>query len=157
MLKTLLWCQPMWGLYTSWPSTLQPLPRIVFKNFVSWDFSGGPVVKNPPSNAGDASSIPGQGTKIPISFGAAKPLQHKEDPVHPNKQTTITFVLWPAPWRWSEDAIPHLPRVLSPKLSDVSFSTNTHLLSIGLSSAEQLNLVSVHLDKGVQNFTPLGG
>ena len=29
------------------------------------DFPGGPVVKNPPSNVGDAGSIPGQGTKIP--------------------------------------------------------------------------------------------
>ena len=29
------------------------------------DFSGGPEVKNPPCNAGDASSIPGRGTKIP--------------------------------------------------------------------------------------------
>ena len=28
------------------------------------DFPGGPVVRNPPSNAGDAGSIPGQGTKI---------------------------------------------------------------------------------------------
>ena len=28
------------------------------------DFRGGPVVKNPPSNAGDTSSIPGQGSKI---------------------------------------------------------------------------------------------
>ena len=30
-----------------------------------WDFPGGPVVKNSPSNAGDMGSIPGQGTKIP--------------------------------------------------------------------------------------------
>ena len=29
------------------------------------DFPGGPVVKNPPCNAGDAGSIPGQGAKIP--------------------------------------------------------------------------------------------
>ena len=29
-----------------------------------WDFPGGPVVKNPPSNAGDMGLIPGQGTKI---------------------------------------------------------------------------------------------
>ena len=29
------------------------------------DFPGGPVVKNVPSNAGDASLIPGQGSKIP--------------------------------------------------------------------------------------------
>ena len=30
-----------------------------------WDFPGGPVVKNPPSNAGDAGLIPGWGTKSP--------------------------------------------------------------------------------------------
>ena len=33
------------------------------------DFPGGPVVKNPPSNAGDAGLIPGQGTKIHMSWG----------------------------------------------------------------------------------------
>ena len=33
------------------------------------DFPAGPVVKNLPSNAGDASSIPGQGTKIPHAVG----------------------------------------------------------------------------------------
>ena len=31
------------------------------------DFPGGPVVKNPPANAGDTGSIPGPGTKIPTS------------------------------------------------------------------------------------------
>ena len=37
-------------------------------NFIlkkSRDFSGGPVVKTSPSNAGGAGSIPGQGAKIP--------------------------------------------------------------------------------------------
>ena len=29
------------------------------------DFADCPVVKNPPSKAGDASSVPGRGTKIP--------------------------------------------------------------------------------------------
>ena len=29
------------------------------------DFLGGPVVKNPPSKAGDVGLIPGRGTKIP--------------------------------------------------------------------------------------------
>ena len=31
----------------------------------TWDFTGGPVVKNPPCNAGDAGSTPGRGTKVP--------------------------------------------------------------------------------------------
>ena len=35
----------------------------------TWDFPGGPVVKNPPSNAGDTGSIPGWGTKIPHATG----------------------------------------------------------------------------------------
>ena len=30
-----------------------------------WDFPGGPVVKNPPCNAGDTGSIPGRENKIP--------------------------------------------------------------------------------------------
>ena len=33
------------------------------------DFPGGPVVKYPPSNAGDAGLIPGWGTKIPHAAG----------------------------------------------------------------------------------------
>ena len=42
----------------------------------SRDFPGGPVVKNPPSNAGDVGLIPGQGTKIPHPTGAIKPVRH---------------------------------------------------------------------------------
>ena len=37
----------------------------MFKIQWDWDFPGGPVVKNPRSNAGDMGWIPGQGTKIP--------------------------------------------------------------------------------------------
>ena len=37
------------------------------------DFPGGPVVKNPPCNAGDAGSIPGQGTKIPYAAEQLSP------------------------------------------------------------------------------------
>ena len=36
---------------------------------VLWDFRGGPVVKNLPSNAGDAGSIPGGRTKTPHAVG----------------------------------------------------------------------------------------
>ena len=32
-------------------------------------FPGGPVIKNPPSNAGDTGSIPGQRTNIPYVMG----------------------------------------------------------------------------------------
>ena len=38
-----------------------------------WDFPAGLVVKNPPSNAGDVGSIPGQGTKIPHDMGQLSP------------------------------------------------------------------------------------
>ena len=45
-------------------SPLFSLP-LYLKKKPSRDFPGGPVAKNPPSNAGDAGFIPGQGTKIP--------------------------------------------------------------------------------------------
>ena len=35
--------------------------------------TGGPVVKNPPCNPGDAGSIPGQGTKILHCCGVPRP------------------------------------------------------------------------------------
>ena len=35
------------------------------QEYWSGDFPSGPVVKNPPCNAGDMGSIPGWGTKIP--------------------------------------------------------------------------------------------
>ena len=41
----------------------------VVKSWPSWDFPGGAVVKNPPSNAGDTGSIPGRDTKIPHARG----------------------------------------------------------------------------------------
>ena len=34
-----------------------------------WDFSCGPVVKNPPSDAEDLDLIPDQGTEIPCASG----------------------------------------------------------------------------------------
>ena len=40
---------------------------------IYWDFPGGPVVKNPPSNAGDTGSIPGRRTKIPHAVGQLSP------------------------------------------------------------------------------------
>jgi len=39
------------------------------KRVTGRDFPGGAVVKNLPSNAGDAGSIPGQGTKIRHAAG----------------------------------------------------------------------------------------
>ena len=38
--------------------TSQCPQKEIFKNEICWDFPGGPVLKNTPSNAGDAGSIP---------------------------------------------------------------------------------------------------
>ena len=48
------------------------------------DFSGGLVVKNPPSNAGDMGSIPGWRTKIPhaerqLSLCVSVKTQHRQN------------------------------------------------------------------------------
>ena len=40
---------------------------------LEWDSPGVPVVKNPPCNARDVGSIPGQGTKIPYAMGRLSP------------------------------------------------------------------------------------
>ena len=48
------------------------------------DFSGGPVVKNPPSNAGDVGSIPGRGTKIPHAAGQLSLCAATTEPPHHN-------------------------------------------------------------------------
>ena len=47
------------------------------------DFPGGPVVKNPPSNAGDAGSIPGRGAKIPHATGQLSLCTATTEHVHP--------------------------------------------------------------------------
>ena len=49
-----------------------------------WDFPGGPVVKNPPSNAGDAGSIPGRGTKSPHAVWQLSPRAATTEPAHHN-------------------------------------------------------------------------
>ena len=46
------------------------------------DFPGGPVVKNPPCNAGDMGSIPGRGTKIPHARERVSPHSGTTDAVH---------------------------------------------------------------------------
>ena len=56
------------GLENTWllaTNTFYSPEYFWLKKSVSGDFPGGPVVKNPPYNAGDTGSIPGQGTKIP--------------------------------------------------------------------------------------------
>ena len=48
------------------------------------DFSGGPVVKNQPSNAGDMDSLPCQGTKIPHAAGQLSQCAATTEPVRRN-------------------------------------------------------------------------
>ena len=46
------------------------------------DFPGGPVVKNPPTNATDSGSIPGRGTKIPHAMGQLSLRSATTEPAH---------------------------------------------------------------------------
>ena len=55
-------------------------------------FPGGPVVKNPPADAGDTSSIPSWGTKIPhaaehlnLSTSTTEPMHLKSVPTSSSK------------------------------------------------------------------------
>ena len=54
------------------------------------DFPGGPVVKNPPSNAGDMGSIPGWGTKIPHAPGQLSPHTTTTEPMCRKLQSPCT-------------------------------------------------------------------
>ena len=56
------------------PETGSSTKAVIFVCFRG--FPGGPVVKNPPSNAGDVGSIPGWGTKIPHAAEKLKPACH---------------------------------------------------------------------------------
>ena len=48
------------------------------------DFPGGPVVKNPPSKAGDVGLIPGQGTNILHAAGQLSPCATTTELLHLN-------------------------------------------------------------------------
>ena len=49
------------------------------------DFPGCPVVKNPPCNAGDMGSTPGQGTKIRHALEQLSPHATTTEPVYHNQ------------------------------------------------------------------------
>ena len=55
-----------------------------FQKHCMRDFSGGPVVKSPSCSVGDASSIPGQGTKIPHAIQQLNPPASTTEPDHHN-------------------------------------------------------------------------
>ena len=50
------------------------------KNQTAQRFPDGPVVRNPPSSAGDKGSIPGQGSKIPYALGQLGQEAGRKDP-----------------------------------------------------------------------------
>ena len=54
------------------------------KEVTGWELLGSPVVKNPPYNAGDASLIPGRGTKIPHAMGQLCPHTSTTEPTQHN-------------------------------------------------------------------------
>ena len=57
-----------------------PIPEIrLFR-----DFPGGPVVKDLPPSAGDAGSIPVQGSKVPHATGQLRPSATTTEPVPRN-------------------------------------------------------------------------
>ena len=57
---------------------------------LSTDCPGSPVVKNPPWSAGDAGSIPGQGTKIPQAEERVSPQDTTREPVLHNEDPGAT-------------------------------------------------------------------
>ena len=68
-----------WIHYDIWQNQYNIVKFKKKKNSSVRDFPGGPVVKNPPCNAGDAGLIPGGGTKIP----------HAMEPVSPCMATRV--------------------------------------------------------------------
>ena len=48
----------------------------LYRTGIWGDFPGGPVVKNPPCDAGVKGLIPGQGTKIPHAMEQLSPANH---------------------------------------------------------------------------------
>ena len=57
-----------------------PLIYFALKVFVSWNFPGGPVVKNPSCSAGNTDSIPGLRTKIAHGVGQLSPYATSTEP-----------------------------------------------------------------------------
>ena len=65
--------QEMWGSTPGRGTKIPQATQLSQKKKNLRESPGGPVVKNPPCDAGDMGSIPGMGTKIPTSLRAAKP------------------------------------------------------------------------------------
>ena len=78
-LELVAWPDLLWILILL-PSLLKILSSYTIQEWIRGDFPGGPVVKNLPSNAGDAGSIPGQGTNIPHAAGQLSPHATTREP-----------------------------------------------------------------------------
>ena len=60
-----------------WKQSKCPWTDEWIKKMWCWDFPGGPVIENLPSNAGDPVSIPGQGAKVPHAM-QKRPIKRKK-------------------------------------------------------------------------------
>ena len=76
----------------SWMS--QPIMSPLIRNKRGWDFPGGPVVKNPSCNAGDAGSTPGLGTKIPHATKQLSPRATARESMHCNERSHDAAKTW---------------------------------------------------------------
>ena len=68
-----------------------PVERSSVSSFIkgiTGDFPGGPVLKNPPYNAGGEALIPGQGTKIPHATEQLDPHVATTELLHHSEDTT---------------------------------------------------------------------
>ena len=76
------------------------------------DFPSGPVVKNPPSSAADAGSIPGRGTKIPRAAGQLSPRATTTELVclHERAREPQTTERKPSRHNWREARMPQRER-----------------------------------------------
>ena len=81
-----------------WTTRELPLCTAFMKMAQRGDFPGDPVVKNLPSNAGDAGSIPGQGTHIPCAMEQLSPCASTTEPMHPNKRSCMKQWRSHIPW-----------------------------------------------------------
>ena len=93
------------------PLSPRTVSRISHLRSKSWVLPGGPVVTNPPCNAGDAGSVPGRGAKIPHASEQLSPALwspatttgelsapqwrstcYHEDPMQPNKNCLLKII-----------------------------------------------------------------
>ena len=85
----------------------------IYQEYVFWDFLGGPVVKNLPTNAGDAGLIPGRGTKIPHAAGQLSPCATTTELARLNERARMPQTMEPT---GPGGCVPQLqsPRALEP-------------------------------------------